>query len=54
MISFDFLKRRSLGPQKLVTESGHKYSVLEPSKKSNTVFNLKIKADDLFRKKMSN
>ena len=44
-ISINFLKRRSMGPQTLVTKSGHKYSDLEPLEKLNTVFSLEIKAN---------
>ena len=32
-ISFDFLKWRSMGPQKLATIIGHKYSIFKPSNK---------------------
>ena len=32
MISFDCLKWRSMGPQKLATIIGHKYSIFKPSK----------------------
>ena len=52
MISFDFLKRRSTGPQKLVSKSGHKYSVLESLKKI-LFFNLENKTNGL-EKKMKN
>ena len=37
-ISFDFLKWRSMGPQKLATIIGHKYSIFKPSKKNKDVF----------------
>ena len=37
-IYFGFLKQRSMGPQKLVTKSGHNYFILEPSKEFNTIF----------------
>ena len=37
-ISFDFLKWRSMGPQKLATIIGHKYSIFKPSKKIKVFF----------------
>ena len=37
-ISFDFLKWRSMGPQKLATIFGHKYSIFKPSKRNKGVF----------------
>ena len=40
-ISFDFLKWRSMGPQKLATIIGHKYSIFKPSKKIKVFFNHK-------------
>ena len=37
-ISFDFFKWRSMGPQKLATIIGHKYSIFKPSKKIKVFF----------------
>ena len=37
-ISFDFLKWRSMGPQKLATIIGHKYSIFKASKKNKGDF----------------
>ena len=37
-ISFDFLKWWSMGPQKLATIIGHKYSIFKPSKKLKVLF----------------
>ena len=36
-ISFDFLKWRSMGPQKLATLIGHKYSFFKTSKKNKGI-----------------
>ena len=47
-ISYDFLKWRSMGPQKPATIIGHKYSIFKPSKKNNGVF-LIIKIRQIFR-----
>ena len=49
-ISFDFLKSRSMGPQKLATIIGHKYSIFKPSKKNKGVF-LIIKIRQIIRSK---
>ena len=37
-ISFDFLKWVSMGPKKLASIIGHKYSIFKPSKKNRGVF----------------
>ena len=42
-ISFDFLKWRSMGPQKLVTIIGHKYSIFKLSKKMKVFVIIKIR-----------
>ena len=49
-ISFDFLKWRSMGPQKLATIIGHKYSIFKPSKKNKGIF-LIIKIRQIIRSK---
>ena len=49
-ISFDFLEWRSMGPQKLATIIGHKYSIFKPSKKNKGVF-LIIKIRQIIRSK---
>ena len=49
-ISFYFLKWRSMGPQKLATIIGHKYSIFKPSKKNKGVF-LIIKIRQIIRSK---
>ena len=51
MISFDFLKWRSMGPQKLATIIGDKYSIFKPSKKIKVFFYHKNYANYSFKNK---
>ena len=49
-ISFNFLKWRSMGPQKLATIIGHKYSIFKPSKEIKVFFQ-SLKLGKLFVQK---
>ena len=48
-ISFDFLKWRSMGPQKLATIIGHKYSILNLQKKIKVFLNQFIRLKKNFK-----
>ena len=43
IISFDFLEWRSMGPQKLATIIGHKYSILNLQKNKGVFLIIKIR-----------